>query len=60
MSGVQMQGLHIILHFATQKYYFVPFNAETFIRNYTPQMYYNPITASRIANNPKLIENPLY
>jgi len=60
MSGVQMQGLHIILHFATQQYYFAPFNAETFIRNYTPQMNYNPITAARIANNPKLIENPLY
>jgi len=60
MSGVQMQGLHIILHFASQQYYFAPFNAETFIRNYTPQMNYNPITATRIANNPKLVENPLY
>lgn len=56
----RFQGLQIILHAATMKYYFIPFDCESFTRAFKPEMYYNPITSSRIDNNPKLIENPLY
>lgn len=55
-----IQGLQIILHAATMKYYFIPFNCESFTRTFKPEHYYNPITNSRIDNNPKLVENPLY
>jgi hypothetical protein len=55
-----LRGLQIILHFPTMKYYFIPFNCETFSRVFRPEHYYNPITTSRINNNPKLIENPSY
>jgi hypothetical protein len=60
VNGVTMQGLHITWHYPTGKYYFIPFNAETFTRSFPQQQYYNPITSARIDNNPKLIENPLY
>ncbi len=56
----RMQGLQIILHVATMKYYFIPFDCESFSRSFKPEHYYNPITNSRIDNNPKLVENPLY
>jgi hypothetical protein len=56
----RMQGLQIILHAATMKYYFIPFDCESFSRSFKPEHYYNPITNSRIDNNPKLVENPLY
>ena len=60
LNNKQFQGLHITLHYATGKYYFRPFNCETFTRVFKQEHYYNPITTSRINNNPKLIENPLY
>ena len=53
-------GLRIIYHHASEKYYFLPINCETFTRVFRPQHYYNPITTSRINNDPDLIENPLY
>ena len=56
----RFQGLRIIYHFASGKYYFIPFNCETFTRAFKQEHYYNPITTSRINNNPKLVENPLY
>jgi hypothetical protein len=56
----RFQGLQIILHHATMKYYFIPFNCESFTRAFKQEHYYNPITSGRIDNNPKLIENPLY
>lgn len=56
----KFQGLQIILHSATMKYYFIPFDCESFTRAFKPEHYYNPITTSRINNNPKLVENPLY
>lgn len=55
-----LQGLQIILHYESGKYYFIPFNCESFSRAYKPEHYYNPITSGRIDNNPDLIENPLY
>lgn len=56
----RFQGLQIILHAASMKYYFIPFDCESFSRVFRTEHYYNPITNGRIDNNPKLIENPLY
>lgn len=56
----RFQGLRIIYHYYTGKYYFITMNCETFTRSYTPAMNYNPITDSRKNNNPDLVENPLY
>ncbi len=56
----QLQGLRIIYHFWSGKYYFLPIACEAFTRSYVPAMNYNPITDSRRNNNPDLIENPLY
>jgi starch-binding outer membrane protein, SusD/RagB family len=56
----RFQGLKIIYHYYTGKYYFLTMNCETFTRSYTPAMNYNPITDSRKNNNPDLVENPLY
>ena len=56
----RFQGLRIIYHFASGKYYFLPFNAETITRAFKQEHYYNPITNGRIDNNPSLVENPLY
>jgi starch-binding outer membrane protein, SusD/RagB family len=58
--NTRFQGLRIIYHFASGKYYFIPFFCETFTRAFKQEMYYNPITTGRIDNNPKLVENPLY
>lgn len=56
----RFQGLQIIFHYETGKYYFIPFDCESFTRAFRPEHYYNPITTGRIDNNPDLIENPLY
>jgi starch-binding outer membrane protein, SusD/RagB family len=56
----RFKGLQIILHHATGKYYFLPFDCESFTRVFKEEHYYNPITDGRLNNNPKLIENPLY
>jgi starch-binding outer membrane protein, SusD/RagB family len=60
VMNYRSQGLRIIYHFASGKYYFIPFNCEIFTRAFKQEQYYNPITSSRINNNPKLVENPLY
>ena len=54
------QGLRIILHYPTGKFYFFPMNAETFTRTFRDEHYYNPITIARIENNSHLEENPGY
>lgn len=56
----RFKGLRIIYHYESGKYYFLPIECETFSRSFKPEHYYNPITNSRIDNNPDLIENPLY
>lgn len=56
----RFQGLRIIFHYASGKYYFLPLDCELFSRVFRPHQYYNPITDSRINNNPDLVENPLY
>jgi len=54
------QGLHIILHYETNQFYFMPMDAEEFTRAFSFEHYYNPITDSRMENNKYLIENPGY
>lgn len=56
----RFQGLRIIYHDASGKFYFLPFNCETITRSFKQEHYYNPITTTRINNNSLLIENPLY
>jgi len=60
LNGRQFHGLQITFHYVTGKYYFIPYNCETFTRTFKQEHYYNPITTNRINNNPMLIENPLY
>lgn len=56
----QFTGLRIIYHYESGEYYFLPIECENFTRIFRQEHYYNPITESRIDNNPHLIENPLY
>lgn len=56
----RFQGLTPILHYASGKYYFIQANTEDAARTFLIQHYYNPITDSRIQNNPDLVENPGY
>jgi len=57
---IPVQGLRIILHYETGKFYFLPLDAESYTRIFKPEHYYNPITEQRIENNHNLVENPLY
>jgi hypothetical protein len=56
----QFSGLRIIWHKKSSQYYFLQFACETFNRIFRPEYYYNPITTTRINNNPSLVQNPLY
>jgi len=56
----QFNGLRTIWHKKSNKYYFLPLLAEPFNRVFRPEHYYNPISISRINNNPLLVQNPLY
>jgi starch-binding outer membrane protein, SusD/RagB family len=56
----QFRGLRIIWHKYSNKYYFLPLFAEPFNRVFRQEHYYNPISNSRINNNPSLIQNPFY
>lgn len=60
LNAHRFQGLRIIYHYASGKYYFLPMDCESFSRAFKPEHYYNPITDGRITNNPDLVENPLY
>ncbi len=60
LNSHRFQGLRIIYHYVSGKYYFLPLDAESFSRSFKPEHYYNPITNDRINNNPDLVENPLY
>lgn len=56
----QFSGLKIIWHYASNQYYFLPLYCETANRVFRTEHYYNPITSTRINNNPLLLQNPLY
>ena len=56
----QFNGLRTIWHKHSNRYYFLPLLAEPFNRVFRPEHYYNPISVSRINNNPLLVQNPLY
>lgn len=60
LTSHRFQGLRIILHYETGKYYYLPFECEDFSRVFRAEHYYQPITDGRIDNNPDLVENPLY
>lgn len=60
LNSKRFQGLRIIMHYQTGKYYFIPFNCESFTRVFRQEHYYNPITNARRDNNPDLVENPIY
>ncbi|MEX2514384.1 MAG: RagB/SusD family nutrient uptake outer membrane protein, partial [Cyclobacteriaceae bacterium] len=60
LNGSVFSGLRIIYHFASDKYYFLPIEAEVRGRIFRPEHYYNPITDDRINNNADLVENPMY
>lgn len=59
-NGVRFHGLKAVFHYPSGKYYFLLKDAETFVRTFRPEHYYNPITTARINNNTSLIENPNY
>lgn len=56
----QFNGLRTIWHKKSDRYYFLPLLAEPFNRVFRPEHYYNPISNSRLNNNPLLVQNPLY
>ena len=56
----QFNGLKIIWHYNSNKYYFLPLKAEAFNRVFREEHYYLPITNSMLNNNPLLVQNPLY
>lgn len=58
--NTQIKGLSTIWHFASNKYYFLVINAESFNRSFLSKHYYNPISTARKNNNPLLVQNPLY
>ena len=59
-NGVRFKGVKAIFHYPSGKYYFLQKDAETFVRTFRKEHYYNPITTSRINNNTSLVENPNY
>jgi hypothetical protein len=56
----QFRGLRIIWHKYSNKYYFLPLFCEPFNRVFRQEHYYNPISNSRLNNNPSLVQNPMY
>ena len=56
----QFEGLRIIWHKSSGKYYFLPLKAEPSNRVFREQHYYLPMTNSMINNSPVLVQNPLY
>jgi len=56
----QFSGLRTIWHKKSNKYYFLPLQAESFNRVFRSEFYYNPISKERIDNNPLLVQNPGY
>jgi len=60
LNGKTFNGLRVIYHYTSGKFYFLPIAGETVSRTFRIEHYYNPITNSRIDNNPDLVENPGY
>lgn len=59
LSG-NMHGAFPFYHFATNRFEYEIVNCEPFTRVFKPAYYYLPISATRINNNPNLVENPGY
>jgi hypothetical protein len=56
----RMQGFDFVYDFDTKRYRVTLRNAESQARVFLPRHYYFPLGINRTADNPKLIENPLY
>lgn len=56
----RLQGFDFVYDFDTKRYRVTLKNAESQARTFLPRHYYFPLGIGRTADNPKLIENPLY
>lgn len=60
LNGKRLQGLNYVYDFDAKKYIITLKNAEGTARVFQPRHYYLPLGIDRIADNPSLVENPLY
>ncbi len=60
LDGVRTRGLQYTYNYNTKKYTIVLTNAEGVARTFLDRNYYLPLGVSRVAENPKFIENPGY
>jgi len=60
LHNKRFQGLNYVYDFNAKKYIITLKNAEGAARVFLPQHYYLPLGNGRIADNPKLVENPFY
>jgi len=60
LNGVRMQGLQYIFNYDTKKFKITFINGEGIARIFLDQNYYLPLGVERVAENPKLVENPGY
>jgi starch-binding outer membrane protein, SusD/RagB family len=60
LNGKRLQGLNYVYDFDVKRYVITLRNAEGVARVFQPRHYYLPLGIARIADNPKLVENPGY
>jgi len=60
LDGLRGKGLQYSYYFNEDKYDFILINGERSARVFQKRHYYLPIGVNRIADNPKLVENPGY
>ena len=60
LHNKRMQGFDYVYDFDQKRYRVTLKNAEGVARIFLPRHYYLPLGINRIADNPKLVENPGY
>ena len=60
LDGLRTKGLEYTYHYNEDKYDFVLKNGDPSARVFQERHYYLPLGVNRIADNPKLVENPGY
>jgi hypothetical protein len=60
LGGLRTKGLNFVYDWSTKKYNISLTNAEGNPRVFQEQHYYYPLGVDRLADNPKLVENPGY
>jgi len=60
LDGVRTKGLTFTYNYNTKKYIITLKNAEGVARIFQDRNYYLPIKTTRVAENPKFVENPGY